>query len=157
MVGTQRQQEPGPGHMENQPRLFWLYRRTSNKSLSQNSVISKLSGSRQDSKSPKPRKSTSLSLAYIKTVGSTRYSGQSRLWFGWRCMAGGIHVQINRSSLAQSSCWRTDWGLGRISSAPSKKNKWSTKQSSAYKALGWDLRSLKKAAPFSLTSCCTFD
>jgi len=37
-------------------------------------------------------------------------------------MQADVRVQINRSSLVQSSCLRTDWGFGRISSAPSKKN-----------------------------------
>lgn len=42
--------------------------RTSNKSLSQKSVTSKITGSRQDSRSPKTRKSMSLSLPYIKNT-----------------------------------------------------------------------------------------
>lgn len=77
-----------------------------NKSVSQKSVISKVSGSGQESKNQKHQECMSLRPSHIKTpAAGTLISGGC---FGWRGVEGGLHIQINRPSLGQSSCLRAD-------------------------------------------------
>lgn len=95
----------GPGNVEKQRRLLRLSSKDTKKCVGHKSLVSQITCSRLDSKSPQKKSKSTLHQEYEVAAG---ISGQSRLWFGWGHTQGGVDVQTDSSLLAQPSCSRTD-------------------------------------------------
>lgn len=111
-------EESGTGaRMHGKATLVLTVHKAINKSVSQKSVISKISGSGQESKNPKPRNicvEISLTLKHQAAAEALIRVG----CFEWRGMEGDLHIRIHRPLLGQSSCLTADWSSRRTSWTP---------------------------------------